>query len=94
MDITIKDIEHLAELSCLSFNEEEKVVLLGEVNNIIDLLDECGQAEVEENIEFQDYVGLEDLREDVPMSTLNLDTVFEKTDKCDKAHFVVPKVVQ
>ena len=40
MDITIKDVEHLAELSQLEFTSEEKQNLVKDLNNILDMVNQ------------------------------------------------------
>ena len=92
VDITLSDVDHLAELSGLEFSEYDKKIMLNEINCIIDMFNGCAEAG-EFTVEQDKSVGLNDLRDDEVMSSLGREEVFMNTPKADKGFVVVPKVV-
>ena len=93
-NIDLTTIDHLADLSNLTFTEEEKVIMMGEVSSIIDMLTACARAKTDGIEDEELTMSLDALREDIPMQTLNIDTVFENSTRCEKNYFTVPKVVE
>ena len=90
--IKIEDIDKLSSLSKLEFTEEEKQVLVNEVDGIIDLLDQCGNVEISE--EYKSPVqSLRSLRNDEVVQGMESQDVFSATDRCHDGYFCVPKVV-
>ena len=90
--IKIEDIDKLSSLSKLEFTDEEKQVLVNEVDGIIDLLDQCGNVEINE--EYKSPVqSLRNLRNDEVKQGMDLQDVFGATDRCHDGYFCVPKVV-
>lgn len=91
-EIDTQTIENLAGLSKLRFSENEKEELKGQVQNIIELLDQFGTCEVSQT----DYVRtqkISDLRDDVAEVGLNQEEVFLNAQNSSNGYFVVPKVV-
>jgi aspartyl-tRNA(Asn)/glutamyl-tRNA(Gln) amidotransferase subunit C len=41
MSVTIKEVEHIAKLAKLSFTEEEKTKLQGEMNKVLAYIDQA-----------------------------------------------------
>ena len=91
--ISVTDIEHLAELSALRFNEEEMQRMVGEVSGIIEMLNACAEVKVD-NPEEVTVIGLESLRDDESTQNLSRDVVFQNSVSNDSGYFVVPKVVE
>jgi aspartyl-tRNA(Asn)/glutamyl-tRNA(Gln) amidotransferase subunit C len=95
MSVTIKEVEHIAKLAKLSFTEEEKTKLQGEMNKVlayIDKLDEIpGLDEIKplENINETENVFREDIAEVCLTKEEALKNAPEKTDN----FFKVPKVL-
>ena len=91
--IKLEDIDKLSSLSKLEFTDEEKQVLVNEVDGIIDLLDQCGNVEISE--EYKSPVqSLRNLRNDEVVQGLDSQDVFSATDRCHDGYFCVPKVVE
>lgn len=91
-EINMEMIENLSNLSKLRFNENEKEELQGQVQNIIDLLDqlescECSQAD------YDRMQKISELRDDVAEVGLNHEEVFLNASNSSNGYFVVPKVV-
>ena len=91
--ITIADIEHLAELSALSFTDDEKIVMVEQVSGIIEMLNACAEVEIKEQ-ETTKSMSLQELRNDECGEMLNRESVFLNTPKCEQNYVVVPKVVE
>ena len=91
-EITIEEIVRLSELSKLSFSEEEKYILKGEIEGIIDLLNQCDNVRVDvaSDVNVQ---KLRNLREDEVEESMELEDVFSTTEHAHNGYFVVPKVV-
>ena len=90
--ITIETIDKLADLSKLSFNDEEKQVLLGQVNDIITMLKDCDDVTVadSENVRTQ---RLRDLRDDEVVESMDISDALRNAPNAHNGYFVVPKVV-
>lgn len=91
-EITLKEIDRLAELSGLSFSQQEKEKLLGEVNGIVNMLNKCDQVETID-AKIDDAIAISELRDDVVQESLDLKDTFLNTQNQKKNYFVVPKVV-
>lgn len=91
--VTTSDIDYLAKLSALSFTEDEKKLMVTQVSGIIEMLNACADANVdnEENVNIQ---SLDDLRDDESGEVLSKGNVFTNTPKCEHNYVVVPKVVE
>jgi len=91
--INIETIDKLAELSMLSFSDEEKQNFKKEVDGIIDMLNKCGNISVvsppnERSIKYSD------LRADEVKESLDIETTMEGISSCIDSHFAVDKVVE
>ena len=90
-EISLEDVDYLAGLSGLEFNEEESMAMQREVTNVIKLLNGC--ADAGEGIARSSVVmSLDDLRDDVRGDSLSQDAIFGDKES-DKGCFVIPKVV-
>lgn len=92
-EITISEIDRLAELSALSFTEEEKKSLIGEVSNIIKMLNECGKVETS-SMKYDNTHTLEELREDIVGESLSNEEALMNAPRQRKGYYNVPKVVE
>jgi len=90
--ITINDIDRLSHLSKLKFTQEEKEKLVGEVNGIINMLNQCDDVKIDGAIDTQ-MQKLSSLREDNVKEDMNTHDVFVNSNNCNNGYFVVPKVV-
>ena len=90
--ITIEDIDKLSSLSKLTFTDEEKEVLVKEVDGIVDLLDQCGNVVIDQDYKMQ-VQKLINLRNDEVEQGMDVQDVFSATDRCHDGYFTAPKVV-
>lgn len=92
-DITIKEIERLAELSALDFTDKEKKSMIKEVSGIIKMLNECDSIEAND-YEYDNTIMLEDLREDEAKDSMSNADALLNAPKQRKGQFNVPLVVE
>ena len=91
-EINTQTIENLANLSKLSFSENEKEELKGQVQNIIELLDQLESCECSHS-DYDKTQKISELRDDVAEVGLSQEEVFLNAPKSSNGYFVVPKVV-
>ena len=90
--ITIDTIDYLSDLSKLKFTDDEKNILVNEVNGIINLLSQCEEIEVDDDNGHKTQL-LTDLRADDVRQEMSADDVFVSTQNAHNGYFVCPKVV-
>lgn len=84
-------IDKLCDMSKLEFNDDDKNVLLQEVNSITQMLE--GLGEVTQTPNFLNSQKLSDLRQDVATDGMDEENVFLNANKSKDNFFVAPKVV-
>ena len=89
----LENTRHLAELSKLSFSEEELSFMTHQMTDIIALMDEV--QKIDKNIpEYtQDAVSFAELRADTKAESLPTQEVLKNAKQTKENSFVVPKVV-
>ena len=85
-------IEKLAGLSALEFDEAGKDLMVNQVSGIIDMLDACANVKGVDTV--TQSVFLNDLREDVAQDSMNRDEALISAPRTEKGYIVVPKVVE
>ena len=93
-DIDIKDIQHLAQLSSLTFTQEEMENFVPEFNNILNMINQINQAENNEEYVFTNAVDIQDLREDIVGESISQEKALQNAPKQRKGCFNVPRVVE
>lgn len=90
--ITIKDVEHIAQLSRINFNsEEEKESMVSDLDSVVSYFEILSKIDTSKVAPFSKPLG--NLREDcVQESFRNEDIIKNAPHKNDTA-FVVPRVV-
>ena len=94
MNITIKEVEHLAELSQLNFSEQEKENFVADLNNILDMVNQLQTAETGEEMVFNKSHHLSTLREDEEEESLPQEEILINAPKQRRGCFNVPLVVE
>lgn len=95
MSVTIKDVEKIAKLAKLKFNEEEKIKLQGEMNEVLGYIDTINQipglddVKPLENINDTENV----FREDVSEVCLTKEEALKNAPEKTENFFKVPKVL-
>jgi aspartyl-tRNA(Asn)/glutamyl-tRNA(Gln) amidotransferase subunit C len=94
MEIKDELIDHIAHLSRLSFEGEEKSAIQKDLNNIIDFmgkLNEINTENVEPLVFMSDEINV--LREDIPAQTITHEEALKNAPKKDSDYFRIPKVL-
>lgn len=87
-------IEHLEFLSKLEFNAEEKSNFEKEFDNIVAFVDEIAKLELPEDLEKDQPVSLQNLREDQPHESMPREDVLSNAPKKKDGCYVTPLVVE
>lgn len=94
MAVDMKTIEHLCGLSKLSYDEDGMRKVMGEMGDIIDLMDEIKSFDLEyDDTRDGNEIRFADTREDIPEASFDSKKLLSNavnTDGC----YVVPKVVE
>lgn len=94
MEITIKEVERLAELSALKFTDEEKQKFVSDFNNILDMVNKIQTAKTTNKNVFNRSHKLSDLREDIAKESFDTELILENAPKQRRNCFNVPLVVE
>jgi len=95
MNIDDKTIDHLANLSKLEFNGEEKTAIKKDLEKMLDFigkLDEIDTSGVEPLLFMTDEVNV--LREDDAVDSITQEEALKNAPKKDTDYFRVPKVLE
>lgn len=92
--ITIKDVEHLADLSALEFSDDEKKEFVHDLNNILDMVNQIQAADDGGEFVYNRSHKLSDLREDKIKESMAQEKILENAPKQRRGSFNVPLVVE
>ncbi len=92
-NISTKQIDHLAKLSALNFSDEEKQKMKGNLEQILDFVDEMNKCTISNQVYDEAEVTLFDLREDEPKPSLTQKAATQNAPDTENGYFVVSKVV-
>jgi aspartyl-tRNA(Asn)/glutamyl-tRNA(Gln) amidotransferase subunit C len=94
MEINDELIDHIAHLSRLSFEGEERKAIKSDMKNITDFMNKLSELDTD-NIEplifMSDEVNV--LREDKPHATISHEEALKNAPKKDSDYFRIPKVL-
>lgn len=94
MSVTLKDVEHVARLARLSFNDEEKQRLTAELNTILAYMDELNELDTEKVEPLSHVIEVQNVfREDVQKPGLTPDEALQNAPARVDDFFTVPKVI-
>ena len=94
MGVTKKDVETVAELARLSFTDEEKVELIGTLNNILGYFDKLSEIDTEHVEPLTHILPVQNvMREDEIKPSIGQEKALENAPKEKRGHFVIPKVI-
>jgi aspartyl-tRNA(Asn)/glutamyl-tRNA(Gln) amidotransferase subunit C len=94
MEVTDELIDHLAHLSRLKFNDQEKVQIKSDLENMIDffaVLSEVDTTNVEPLLFMTDEVNV--LRDDIAVDTITHEEALLNAPKKDADYFRISKVL-
>jgi aspartyl-tRNA(Asn)/glutamyl-tRNA(Gln) amidotransferase subunit C len=94
VSVTLKDVEHIAELARLKFSKKELENYTHQLNQILEYVDKLNELDTE-NVEPLSYPveGNNIFREDNLKPSLNRDDALKNAPDSDNEFFKVPKVI-
>ncbi|MBD2847770.1 Asp-tRNA(Asn)/Glu-tRNA(Gln) amidotransferase subunit GatC [Paenibacillus sp. IB182496] len=95
MSITIKDVEHVANLARLELSEEEKEQFTGQLNAILNYAEKLGELDtsgVEPTTHVLPITNV--MREDEPRPSTGVDKAMRNAPDEDEGQFRVPAVLE
>ena len=94
MSVSIRDVEHVANLARLSFTEEEKRKLAGELNEILNYMEQLNRLDTTHVDPLFQVIELSNaLRDDVLRPSLPREKVLRNAPAKTEQFFKVPKVI-
>lgn len=95
MSVSVKDVDYVAELARLSFDENEKEGLAEDLNQILSYVEKLGELDTEnEDIIVNPYYIENKYREDVVVPSLDLKDVISNAPDSLEEYVVVPPIIK
>ncbi|WP_138203820.1 Asp-tRNA(Asn)/Glu-tRNA(Gln) amidotransferase subunit GatC [Haloimpatiens lingqiaonensis] len=95
MSVSKEDVEYIAKLSRLSFNEEEKESLINDLNNILNYMKQLNELNTDAvDIVVNPYYMENKFREDQVVESMELEKVLENAPEKLGEYVVVPKIME
>ncbi len=94
MAIELKTIQHLCELSKLNYDEAGLEKVMGEMGDIIDLMDEIKSFDLTyDDTKDNNSIKFENTRDDIAQPSFPTEKLLQNAENTDGC-YVVPKVVE
>ncbi|MBP1678705.1 MAG: gatC [Bacteroidetes bacterium] len=94
MSVTTKEVEHVAALARLSFTEEEKQKLTGELNAILGYMEQLNTLDTSAVEPLSHVIELKNVfRDDVRVGSLTREDALRNAPAATEKFFRVPKVI-
>lgn len=94
MSVSKEDVEYIAGLARLSFDEGEKEVLVEDLNKILNYVDQLSQLPTDNiDIEVNPFYIENVYREDEVETSMSLQEVLKNAPETLEGYVVVPKVI-
>ncbi len=94
MSVTIKDVEHIAELARLEFNESEKQKLTHELNEILKYVEKLDELDTSNVEPLSHVIELSNVfRDDVVKPSISTEEALKNAPAKKDTFFRVPKVI-
>ena len=95
MSVTKKDVDTVAQLARLSFDENEKEQLVGTLNGILDYFNKLGELDTSDVEPLTHILPVENvMRSDEVRDQLDQDTALANAPKSGNGHFIIPRVIE
>lgn len=95
MSVTKKDVEYVAQLARLEFDEEDKETLIKDLNSVLGYIDKLNELDTDDvDIIVNPYYLENKFREDEVKESLPLEDVIKNAPENLDEYIVVPKVVE
>ena len=92
--ITKKEVEYVAKLAKLEFNDEEKEEFTSQINSILDYFKKLNEIDTEKVEPTAYVISMPNLlNEDVVKPALSQDEVLSNAKHIKKGYFKVPKIM-
>ncbi|MFZ1082787.1 MAG: Asp-tRNA(Asn)/Glu-tRNA(Gln) amidotransferase subunit GatC [Candidatus Kryptoniota bacterium] len=94
MAVTIKDVEHIAKLAKLEFNEDEKAKFTEQFNEILAFMEKLNELDTSKVEPLSHVIELRNVfREDVVKPSLPTEEALKNAPSKTEKFFKVPKVI-
>lgn len=94
MSVSKKDVEYVAELARLSFDEDEKEAFVEDLNSILNYVDQLSELDTDHiDIVVNPYYIENVYREDEIETSMDLQDVLKNAPETLEEYVVVPKVI-
>ncbi len=94
MAVTIKDVEHIAQLAKLNFSEEEKANFTDQFNQILTFMEKLNELDTKNVEPLSQVIELQNvLREDKVVPSLPTEEALKNAPAKTDRFFKVPKVI-
>lgn len=90
----MEKFESLEFLSKLKFSDEEKIKFKKEFENILAFVDEIVKLDLPCDMKEDEAIGLESLRDDVPMESMTQEEILQNAPKQKDGCYLAPLVVE
>jgi aspartyl-tRNA(Asn)/glutamyl-tRNA(Gln) amidotransferase subunit C len=95
MSVSKKDVEYVAELARLSFTEDEKEELIGDLNSVLGYIEKLNELDTKDtDIIVNPYYIENKFREDEIEPSLELKTVLNNAPQRLEEYVIVPKIIE
>lgn len=95
MSVSKKDVEYVSELSRLSFSEEEKENLIGDLNSVLGYVEKLNELDTDDvEIIVNPYYIENKFREDEIEPSMELSSILDNAPDKLEEYIVVPKIIE
>ncbi|AGK96424.1 Asp-tRNA(Asn)/Glu-tRNA(Gln) amidotransferase subunit GatC [Clostridium pasteurianum] len=95
MAVSKNDVEYVAELARLSFNEEEKEELINDLNKVLGYIEKLDELNTEDtDIIVNPYYIENKFREDEIEPSMELKSVLDNAPQKLEEYIMVPKIIE
>ncbi len=94
MAIDPKEVRHIADLSRIDLDDDEVTRLGGDLERVVDYIDQLKKAELPADAESLTYFDADVHRKDRSGECLDSDDALRNAPEQDGMYFLVPKVVE
>lgn len=95
MEITEKDVEHIALLAQLKISEEAKKSFTGQLRNILAYMEKLNELDTSEVEPTSHVIPLKNVfKDDLSKEVFISDHSHQNAPQFDKGHYQVPKIIE
>ncbi len=95
MEITEKDIEHIASLAHLEFDADSKKALTGHLKKILSYVEKLNELDTTEIEPTSHVLPVQNVfKEDLTRKVFKEIDILQNAPRVDKGHYQVPKIIE